>query len=169
MVQRIAKIGIVACMVMLMSALLAGCFGSGTAANDPNKQYRTYMSQVNQIMVEFDESLESFTDAVSRSDVVGMGNELDRALKTLDKLDGLDVPASMNDIHESYLAATEMLEAALGDYFELYTEIDAAAQDDAPVDMSAYSARIAEIQAAYDEGVQALQEADAAAAKVSTN
>ena len=166
MVQRIAKAGAALCAAMLMGALLAGCFGSGQT-EDPNRQYRTYLSQVNQIMSEFDESLEGFTDAVSRNDVVTMGSQLDQALKTLDKLDGLNVPASMGDVQKSYLKATETLEGALRDYVALYTEIDAAAQD-GNVDWSAYSGRIDKIQASYEEGVKALEDADAAAAKAGT-
>ena len=163
MIRRIAKIGGAACVMALMLALLAGCFG-GAQAEDPNRPYRTYMSQVNEIMTELDEGLEGFTDAVSRNDIVGMERQLDQALKVLNKLDGLDVPSSMKDIHNSYIEATDTLEGALRDYVALYTEIDATAEGDS-IDWSAYSKRIAQIQENYDAGVKALQDADAAAAK----
>lgn len=163
MIRRIAKIGGAACVMALMLALLAGCFG-GAQAEDPNRPYRTYMSQVNEIMTELDEGLEGFTEAVSRNDIVSMEGQLDRALKVFDKLDKLDAPSSMKDIHNSYIEATDTLEGALRDYVALYTEIDAAAQAGS-VDWAAYSKRIAQIQENYDAGVKALQDADAAAAK----
>ncbi len=165
MVQRIARIGGVACVMALMLALLAGCFG-GAQAEDPNRPYRTYMSQVNEIMTELDGCLTEFTDAVSSSDIVAMEKQLDQAAKAIGKLNALDVPDSMADIHKAYLEGTQKLDGALRDYVELYGEIDAASQGGS-VDWTKYDKRIEQIQADYDAGVKALQDADAAAAKSS--
>ena len=167
MAKTMTRIGAVACMVALALAMLAGCYGSASQTDDPNRQYRTYLSQVNQIMAELDDSLDAFADAVSRNDVVNMGNQLDASLKVIDKLDGLDVPAAMASIHKSYVEATGTLEAALRDYTALYAEIDGAVQGD-EADWDDYAERIAAIQKEYDEGVKALKEADEAAAKAGT-
>ena len=166
MAKRITKLAAVACMAVLVLAL-SGCFGQPSQANDPNRQYRTYMSQVNQIMVEFEEGLASFNEAVSRNDVVNMGNQLDQALKSLDKLETLEAPSSMANVHKDYVDAAGKLETALRDYVDVYTEIDAAVKAE-KADWSDYKDRIATIQERYDEGVKALEEADAAAAKAGT-
>jgi len=168
MTKTIARIAAFICAAVMASAVLAGCFGSNMQVNDQSRAYRTYMSQVNQIMVELDESLDSFTDAVSRNDTVNMESVLDQALKTLDKLDGLEVPAALKDVHKGYMDAADTLEGALRDYSALYVEIDAAAQNEKSADWDDYAERIAQIQTKYDEGVKALQAADEAAAKAGT-
>ena len=167
MTKTIAKIAALICAAVMVLAVLAGCYGSNTQVNDQSKAYRTYMSQVNQIMVELDEGLDAFTDAVSRNDTVNMGSALDQALKTLDKLDGLEVPAALKDVHKDYVDAAATLEGALRDYAALYAEIDAAAEGD-KADWDDYEDRISQIQAQYDEGVQGLKDADEAAAKAGT-
>lgn len=165
MTKTIAKIAALMCAAVMVSAVLAGCFGSNAQVDEKSRAYRTYMSQVNQVMVELEESLGAFTDAVSRNDVVNMGSQLDQALKSLDKLAGLKVPDAMKDVQKEYVEATDTLEAALRDYAALYTEIDGAIQNDTSADWSDYQDRIDQVQAKYDEGVKALEAADEAAAK----
>ena len=167
MLKKMTKLAAAVCMAALALALCAGCLGANAQVDEASKQYRTYMSQVNQIMVELDENLASFTDAVSRNDVVNMSSQLDQALKSLDRLDSLDVPSSMADIQKGYKEAASTLETALGDYVALYTEADAAVQA-GTAKWSDYAEVIASIQERYDEGIKLLQDTDALAAKAGT-
>ena len=52
------------------------------------------MTQVNQTMDDLKSRLESFTDAVSRGDVVGMRTQADSAFKAIDDLNNLNVPGA---------------------------------------------------------------------------
>ena len=60
---------------------------------------------------------------------------------------------------QCYVDGSEQLENALNAYIELYTEIDSAT-DAQPFDWSTYDQRIADIQAAYNSGLEKLQEGD---------
>lgn len=123
------------------------------------------MTEVNQLMEKLQTRLDSFTDAVSRDDVVSMRTQADNAFKTLDQLSDLDVPSALKDVYESYEEGTADLKEALNDYIDLYTEIQNAT-DDAPFDWSTYDQRIADIKTQYDKGVEALEEGDSEAAKL---
>ena len=58
---------------------LAGCTGQ-SATDSQQSANRQYLSQVNQVMDDLETSLASFTDAVSRNDVVGMQTQAENAL-----------------------------------------------------------------------------------------
>lgn len=162
MKQSIAKkIGIGICAAAL-SVALVGCGPAGSSATEAQKANRAYMSQVNETMVELDESLDGFVDAVSRGDIVNMRTQADNAYKVLDKLAGIQAPEELKGVREDYVNGTAKLRDALDRYIALYTEMSSDAssfmtQDD-------YDARIAAIQALYDEGVALLQKGDATVA-----
>ena len=163
---KLAAILSIVCAGVLMAGVLGGCAGTATTEEEEAQQAnRDYMSQVNSIMEELDEELESFTDAVSRDDVVGMSTQADNAYKVLDELEDLEVPEGLEEIQEDYLAGADSLEQALDAYVELYTEIDAA-EDDEDFDWSSYEDRLAEVQTLYDEGIAQFEAADTAAAEM---
>ena len=144
-------------------SVLAGCGGQNTAANQQQSANRQYMSQVNQVMDDLETELGGFTDAVSRDDVVGMQTQAENALATLDDLSGIEAPEELADVHQSYQEGSDTLRTALSDYVTLYTEISSAT-DDNPFDWSTYDERLADIQKAYDEGIEKLAAADELAA-----
>ena len=159
----VAKAASAVCALTLATGVMAGCAsGASVAANAEQQANRAYMSQVNQTMEELDSNLESFVDAVSRGDVVNMRSQADNAIKSLDKLDTLEVPENMADIQEGYVAGTDKLSEALDAYVALYTEASSA-----DFDWSTYDSRIAAIQELYDAGVSALEAADEVAASKS--
>lgn len=143
---------------------LAGCTGQ-TAGSEQQDVNRQYLSQVNQVMDDLETSLASFTDAVSRNDVVGMQTQAENALSKLDSLDSIEAPEELSEVQQSYQDGTAQLREALSSYVALYTEISSAT-DAQPFDWSTYDARLAEIQEKYDAGIDALEAGDKAAAEV---
>lgn len=143
---------------------LAGCTGQ-TAGSEQQDVNRQYLSQVNQVMDDLETSLASFTDAVSRNDVVGMRTQAENALSKLDSLDSIEAPEELSEVQQSYQDGTAQLREALSSYVALYTEISSAT-DAQPFDWSTYDARLAEIQEKYDAGIDALEAGDKAAAEV---
>lgn len=143
---------------------LAGCTGQ-TAGSEQQDVNRQYLSQVNQAMDDLETSLASFTDAVSRNDVVGMQTQAENALSKLDSLDSIEAPEELSEVQQSYQDGTAQLREALSSYVALYTEISSAT-DAQPFDWSTYDARLAEIQEKYDAGIDALEAGDKAAAEV---
>ena len=163
---KLAAILSVACAGALAMGMLGGCASEATTEEEEAQQANNeYMSSVNSIMEELDEELESFTDAVSRDDVVGMSTQADNAYEVLDELEELEAPEDLSEIHEDYLAGADSLEQALDAYVDLYTEIDAA-EDDEDFDWSTYEDRLAEVQDLYDEGIAQFEAADTAAAEM---
>lgn len=140
---------------------LYGCSSGDSETAQKQAQNRQYMTQVNQIMVDFKDCLGDFTDAVSRSDVVGMRTQADNAFKAIDDLSTLEVPEDLADIQKEYVEGTEKLKEALSDYIDLYAEIEES-QD---FTWETYSERIAAINQLYNEGIEKLQSGDTKASE----
>lgn len=156
---RFVKAVVAVCAGVLMVAALGGCAQQDTAATQQQSENRQYMTQVNQSMDDLKTRLESFTDAVSRGDVVGMRTQADNAFKAIDDLNNIDVPDALKDIQAEYIDGSNDLKDALNSYIELYTEIDSATEDQ-PFDYSTYDQRIQDIKKQYDEGIGKLQSGD---------
>lgn len=157
--MRCVKVGAVLCASVVMASVLGGCASQNTAATEQQSANRAYMTQANQKMDDLKSRLESFTDAVSRSDVVGMRTQAENAFKVIDDLNDISVPDAMKDIQQEYTDGTAALEDALSAYVDLYSEIDSAT-DAQPFDWSTYDQRMADIQKQYDEGIDKLQAGD---------
>lgn len=161
---RFAKVLVAMFAGVLMVAALGGCAQQDTAAAQQQSENRQYMTQVNQTMDDLKSRLESFTDAVSRGDVVGMRTQADNAFKSIDDLNKLEAPEDLKDIQQAYVDGTGTLKEALSSYVDLYTEIDSAT-DEQPFDWTSYDERIGEIQSQYDAGIAQLEEGDQKAAE----
>lgn len=162
--MRFAKIAAALCAGVFMVATLGGCAPQDTAATQQQSANRQYMTQVNQVMDDLQGKLESFTDAVSRGDVVGMRTQADNAVKSIDELNKLEVPDDLKDIQQDYVDGTGKLKDALDAYVGLYTEIDSAT-DDQPFDYATYDQRVSDIQKQYDDGINKLKDGDSKAAE----
>ncbi len=149
----------VLCASVIALVALAGCATQDTAASQQQSENREYMTQVNQVMEDLQGKLESFTDAVSRGDVVGMRTQADSAFKAIDGLGNLSVPDDLKDVQQEYVDGTGDLKKALNDYIDLFTEIDSATEAQ-PFDWSTYDQRLSDIKALYDEGIGKLQSGD---------
>lgn len=155
----IARICALVCVLALSFGVLASCNTAMNAASSEQKANRAFMSQVNEIMNELGEGLDSFVDATSRGDIVNMRTQADNAFRSLDKLDALEAPDTLADVLKKYKEGSAKLREALNAYIALYTDMNAESFDQAT-----YSTRIAEVQGLYDEGVALLQEGDETAA-----
>ncbi len=146
---------------LIMAALLAlslgGCAGMQQNSQEAEAQAanRQYMSQVSSITDELTERLAAFDEAVAAGDPVAMRLKADDAFRTLDRLSALEAPEVLKDVQTGYSEGVGKLKDALDGYLALYGEADGN-------DMagSAYSERLAAIQAEYDEGIAKLQETD---------
>ncbi|WP_080802624.1 hypothetical protein [Arabiibacter massiliensis] len=159
---RFAKMAVALCAGVLMAAALGGCAQQGSAASQQQSANRQYMTQVNQVMEDLQGKLDSFSDAVSRGDVVGMRTQADNAVKSIDELGKLEVPDELKEIQQDYADGTGELKDALNAYVDLYTEIDSAT-DDQPFDWATYDQRVGDIQKQYDDGIAKLKDGDAKA------
>ncbi len=144
--------------VMLVFSLV-GCAQQGEVATDEETLARQYMSNVNQTMVDLSTKLDDFNEAVEDGDVVKMRTQADSALKELDTLSSLEAPEGLEEVKDGYVNGCNLLEDALNDYIDLYTDISTAT-DDYPFDYSTYDKRLSEIQKLYDDGVAELEAAD---------
>ena len=144
---------------VLMVFALGGCAQQDSAAAQQQSQNRQYMTQVNQVMEDLKSRLDSFTDEVSRGDVVGMRAQADNAFKAIDSLGKLEVPDDLKDIQQEYVDGANGLTDALDADIDLYTEIDSATEA-RPFDWSTYADRVAKIKQQYDDGIGKLQSGD---------
>ena len=153
------------CALALALGALTGCMDPSTSANSTQDANRAYMEQVNQKMTDLEEGLSTFTDAVSRGDVVSMRTLADKAYSALDALEELEVPEGLEDIHSKYSQGADQLKSALDAYIALFADVKSAQSGTgASFDWSTYADRVSSIQDAYDQGIQSLKNADEAAA-----
>lgn len=148
----------------LAGAALCGCMAPATSAlTEEQSSNRQFMAQVNQTMVDFQERLDGFNDAVSAGDLVGMRTQADSAFRVLDSLEKLEAPEALSDVKQGYVEGCAAMRTALSDYIDLYGEMEGATEAD-PFDWGTYDDRLAEVKQSYEEGLAKLQEADEAAA-----
>ena len=156
---RFAKVLVAMFAGVLMVAALGGCAQQDTAAAQQQSENRQYMTQVNQTMDDLKSRLESFTDAVSRGDVVGMRTQADNAFKSIEDLNKIEAPEDMKKIQAEYVEGCNDLKDAMNAYIGLYSEIESAT-DDQPFDYGTYDERLKAIQDQYDKGIGKLQSGD---------
>ncbi len=167
--NMVGKLAALACAGVLGAAALGGCAQqqSSQVAQEVSDN-RAYMAQVNQTMDDLKTRMDSFTDAVSRKDVVSMRTQADNAFKVLDSLRTQDAPEALKSIKADYVEGCDSLQDALNAYIALYTEIDAATEAQ-PFDWTTYDQRLSAIKATYDQGIAKLEEGDKTAADMNGN
>ncbi len=167
--NMVGKLAALACAGVLGAAALGGCTQqqSSQVAQEVSDN-RAYMAQVNQTMDDLKTRMDSFTDAVSRKDVVSMRTQADNAFKVLDSLRAQDAPEALKSIKADYVEGCDSLQDALNAYIALYTEIDAATEAQ-PFDWTTYDQRLSAIKATYDQGIAKLEEGDKTAADMNGN
>lgn len=145
--------------------MLAGCAGIEQNSEEAKAQAenRQFMSDVNAIMEELSQRLDSFNDAVSRGDVITMRTQADDAFKVLDNLESLEAPEVLQDVKQGYVDGSKQLKDALNAYIALYTDL---AANPSAVSTDAYKERLASIQDTYDQAVEKLKSTDEAATQL---
>lgn len=156
---NLTRLLVIALFGALLAMSLGGCMAQNNTVNTQQTENRQYMSKVNQSMEDLTNRLDSFNQAVSNNDLVGMKTQADNAFKAIDDLNALEAPEALKDIQTAYVDGCTDLKDALSLYVDLYTEIESATEEE-PFDYSTYDARLKEIQDKYDSGIDKLEEAD---------
>lgn len=147
-----------------MAAVFAGCFPVTDAIDDPQKDNRNYMAQINSSLNDFGTELEAFNEAVSNDDVVGMKSQADKAFKVIDEIEKIEAPEALKDIHSDYKKAFSKLKEALSDYIDFYTEVKAFAENTPEEEDSSqvpdFEKKLKDLQEKYNEGMDLLEAAD---------
>lgn len=155
-----ARIIVVAMLCIACLGALVGCSGN-TAEQDAQTQNRQYMSSVNTIMDTLNTNMEEFATAVKDGEVVSLDAQLEAVNTCVDDLNAITPPEAMTDIHKSYVTGATEMQTALAAYVQLYEDVNAP--QSGSFDYSTYDSRLADIQAHYDAGITAFQDADSKA------
>ncbi|MDO5335710.1 MAG: hypothetical protein Q4F23_06570 [Coriobacteriia bacterium] len=157
------KARIIAVLVAALAcvALLGGC--AADAKSDAQTQNRQYMSSVNSIMSDMDDSMKEFSTAVKDGEVLSLSSELSTVNKCVDRLKAIQAPEALKDVNSKYVNGAEELQTALKLYVELYEDVKAPKSGS--FDYSKYGDRLSKVKEHYDAGIKALQEADEAVSK----
>jgi hypothetical protein len=113
------------------------------------------MSTMNQKAEDLSTRLDSFVDAVSREDLVSMKIQAESAYEVLDQMIALEAPEELSEVEGNYDNGIAKLKEALGNYIDIYSELESAS-----LDKSTYDEQIAAVQALYTEGIDAIKQAD---------
>ena len=112
-VQQLKKWGVLVCALALVGAVLAGCAGGTSPEAEQQAKNRQFMAQINQTMVDLNEKLDAFNEAVATGSVVNMRTQADNAFRVLDSLENLEAPEGLEDIKQDYIDGATELEGAL--------------------------------------------------------
>ncbi len=156
--KALTRIAAIACVCTLIGVALVGCT-TAPPKNDEQTANRQYMSQVNQIAESLKVRMESFSDAVSRNDLVGMKTQADNAFKVIDELNNITPPDNLKDIQGEYSAGCNDLRDSLNGYISLYSDIESASAA-APFDYASYASRLDQCQQKYNSGIDHLKNGD---------
>ena len=156
--KRFAKLIVCLCVSALALCMLIGC---ANQSQSPEQQQqvanRAYMSSINKIASELQDELNGLSASITAGDKVTISSKAKDALAVLDKLDKLEVPEALADVHEHFSAGCASLREALQGYVDLYA-------GGSSVSEASYSARLSQIQELYNAGIAELKLADETAA-----
>ena len=157
--RRAARVLVALLAVCAMALALTSCMGSNSQQEKtPAQLNREYMSNVNRISAEAADQLANFGEAAEKGDVAAMRLAAADAAKSLDKIEALEAPDALKDVHSEYLAGVDDLSGALTDYVNLYAQLENAGDDEAA--KQAVASQIADVKAKYDSGIEHLSKAD---------
>lgn len=155
-----ARIVFAAMLCVACLACLVGCSSSDPEA-DAQTQNRQYMSSVNTIMETLNTNMGEFATAVKDGEVISLDAQFEAVNQCVNDLNALTVPDAMKDIHSAYVTGATEMQTALTSYVQLYEDVKAP--QSGSFDYRTYDSRLADIQAHYDAGIAALQDADSKA------
>lgn len=158
-------IAIIAGAALLVCAL-AGCSATQTqsAEDQAAAQNRQYMATLNQQMDDLQTTMNSFQEAVSNKDVVGMQAQASNVDKIVDSVKNTDATDRLKTVKDDYVDALCTLDDAMDAYVSLYTDVQ-----NGTVDTETYNQRLTDVQNAYNDGMNKLQGADQAVEQVAQN
>ena len=163
--SRKAKMGIAlsACSLLLAGALF-GCAGQPQTLDSEEQTISAseYMVKLNQAADSLHESMDGFAAAVSAGDITTLQSKSDAAFQAMEELQEYKTPEELTDVRNKYEEAITTLHNALNEYIVVYTEIQNE-KDQSKINIQKYAQRFENIQKAYDNGMNLLEQADAAA------
>ena len=137
---------------------MTSCAPAQSAVEKSEAYNRQFMSQINSVVESYGEKLDEFSLAVSQGNVVNMTTLAQSSATITEDMKKIEESNDMEKIRDAYYDAMVELNGALGKYVSLYTNISALG--DSPADASTIQSDLAEVQAAYDAGLQLLKDAD---------
>lgn len=143
----------------LSLAFATGCTQPQQNPENTGPTASEYMITLNSTAAQLEAALSDFASTVEAGDVSAMQSKADAAYSIIDELNNAEAPEALSDVKSKYSDALSSLKGALGDYIDLYTEIDNA-KSGSSFDFSTYKQRLEDIQKQYDDGLNALEEAD---------
>lgn len=152
----IAFVCMACCFAMMFS--LVGC-GQKNAEADAAAANRAYMSQLNTSMDDLNTKLGKFNEAVAQNDMITMRTVAKKVLADVEAIEAIEAPKDLKDLAAKYTEGLDGLGGALTAYVEIVADVEAGKT-------AGIQQRIDAAQKAYNTGIAALQEADAAAAKL---
>ena len=165
--NTVNKIALRLCALAFSLALLvsfAGCANQPASLNQEEQTLTAseYMVKLNQAAEALHDNLNDFASAVSAGDIATLQSKSDEAFQAMDALNDLKVPDELVTVKNQYKEATDALHSSLNEYITVYTEIQNE-HDASNIDLQKYAARFENIQKSYDNGMNLLEQADAAA------
>lgn len=161
---KVAPLAIAVAISAAIVLCLPGC-DSQTAAIDPENQTLTaseYMVKLNQAADSMHENLAVFAAAVNSGDISTLQAKADAAFQEMDALNDLKTPDEIADVRNQYKEATDALHNALNEYIAIYLDIQNEPEQ-SKIDSNKYAERFETVQKDYDNGINLLEKADAAA------
>lgn len=156
--KRVAKLVALACVGALALCMLVACANQGQSAEQQQQAAnRAYMSSINKIAAELQDEMNGLSASIAAGDKVTIISKAKDALAVLDKIEKLEVPEALADVHGHYAAGCASLREALEGYVDLYA-------NGAGMSNASYSSRLSEIQDLYNAGLAELKQADELAA-----
>lgn len=156
--KRVAKLVALACVGALALCMLVACANQGQSAEQQQQAAnRAYMSSINKIAAELQDEMNGLSASIAAGDKVTIVSKAKDALAVLDKIEKLDVPEALADVHGHYAAGCASLREALEGYVDLYA-------NGSGMSNASYTSRLSEIQDLYNAGLAELKQADELAA-----
>ncbi|WP_283169869.1 hypothetical protein [Curtanaerobium respiraculi] len=166
-ISRIARLAVAACLACAALFAVVGCVPGTTSqqqqptvASDASDN-RAYMATLNRQTASLQESLDAFQQAVADKDAVTMQAKLNEVESTIDSVKNTEVTDRLSSVKDAYVDALCTLDDAMRSYVALYNDAK-----NSTLDADTYASRLAEVQSAYDSGMEKMKAADDAVKEI---
>ena len=137
----------VVCGLALAGSLAAGCVPEQSQVASAPSPARIYITSVHQVYDNIDTQMDALKGSAAAGDFAAVSAALDKVDAQVAALEGLEVPAGLEELQNKYVTATKTLETAVRQYADYRLNKSNAVTIDS-------------IRESYAAGIQLLQEAD---------
>ena len=167
-ISRLACVLLLACSGCMLF-VATGCSSSLLVGQQQTEvpeatQNRNFMASVNRLSADLQTTLDTFQTAVAANDSVTMQAQLREVSRIIGEVNDYTVTDTLKPTKEAYVDALNALNTAMNSYVSLYNDVKAGKIDDAT-----FNSRLAEVQSAYDAGIEKMKAADETVTTVSKN